>query len=190
MTDVVGEIAEIRKELRTVRWYLPEGLREEASAWIEASYDKSDADTARGYVESNLNRLLAEHPMYHAPELSRGEDGFPARCRELECKHVGGACPVLRDETETRWRERQLEGAETEAEVRQIYQRQAIDVGCPLIPEMLDEWDNEHADFIQEGNRILARAEDAIAADDDLDGDTDDLDDLGAAVPDGGLSDG
>lgn len=189
MSDVLGEIAEIRQELRQVRWFLSDGLRAEASAWIEESYEKSDADTARGFVENVLNGLLADNPMYHATGLARGEDGFPSRCRDLDCPHIGGACPVLRDETETRWRERALEQADTETEARQVYHRQAVDVECPLIPELLEEWDGEHAEFVKRGNRILAAAEEEIASDDDLDADASELDDQAAAIPDGG-SDG
>lgn len=191
MTDVTGELAEIRQELRNVRWYVEDDeLRAEISAWVEESHDKSDADTAREYVESRLNGLLATNDMYHSPDLPRGEDGFPERCKDLECKHIGGACPVLLDDTEVRWRERELEEASSEQEARQVYQRQAIDVTCPLIPELLEEWDNDHADFVADGNRLLSAAEEAVLEEDDLDTDAGDWDELAAAIPDGGNDNG
>lgn len=159
--DVLGELAEIRRELREMRWYIEDsGLRSEVSSWIEESHEKDDADTAQEYVESRLNALLAEYPMYHDPTLSRGEDGFPDAC--AGCRHYGSACPVLTDNVETGWRDRQLEQAETESEARRIYQQQAIDVGCSRIPSFLEKWDNRHAAFIRRGQQLVDRVQDHI----------------------------
>lgn len=163
MTET-SELAEIRRDLREMRWYLedPE-LRERVSEWIDKSHDEADADTARQYLETELNSILATNAMYHTPDLNRGEDGFPDRC--ADCRHYGSACPVLLDDTEVRWRERELEQAETEQEARRIYQQQAIDVSCQLIPDLLETWDNQHADFIREGQQILSSVEDEIIND-------------------------
>lgn len=191
MTDPTnaGEVAELRQELRRVRWYVPDSesdLKERIGDWIEESHNQTDADTPQEYVETELNDLLATNPMYHAPEIARGEDGFPERCKELECPHVGGACPVLMDEIEVKWRERELEEAETSEEARQVYRRQALDVSCKLIPELLDEWDNEYANFAARGTRLLSAAEDAIADASDVLPDDADRDEAAEAVPDGG----
>lgn len=161
MTREVGELAEIRRDLREMRWYLDDDeLREEVSDWIKESHEKADADTAQEWVERKLNELLAEYPMYHDPALPRGEDAFPDACEG--CRHYGGACPVLKDNVETEWRERELDQAETEAEARQVYQQQALDVGCSQIPSFLSEWDNEHQEHVRRGQDLLERVEDAI----------------------------
>jgi len=159
--DALGELAEIRRDLRETRWYIEEPeLRAAVNGWIEESHNKDDADTAQEYVESKLNELLASNPMYHDPQLARGEDGFPDAC--ADCRHYGSACPVLRDNVETKWRDRMLDQAETESAARRIYQRQAIDTGCSRIPAFLREWDNQHAEFIRRGQRLLSRVEDQI----------------------------
>lgn len=159
-----GEMAEIRRELREMRWYVDDpDLRGRATEWIQQSHDKSDADTAQEYVETKLNAMLAANPMFHKPDLERPEDGFPDDC--WGCPHVRGACPVLRDNIEVNWRERKLEQAESETEARRIYQKQAIDVDCHRIPELLETWDNRHSAFIRRGQDILAEVEDAIKDD-------------------------
>jgi len=180
MGDAVGELAEIRQELRKKRTWgdADPDLREEIGEWIQDSHDKGDADTAEEFVERELNQLLAENEMYDAPSLSRGADGFPDRC--ADCRHYGAACPVLKDQREVRWRERKLDQAETEREARQVYQQQAIDVECDVIPQLLSEWDNQHAEFIARGQELLARLEDAIMG---LGDDTDDREQL-ASVDD------
>lgn len=180
MSEDIGELAEIRSELRRMRWYVDgEDLRERVKDWIERSHERGDADTAREYVEQELNALLAANEMYHAPDLSRGEDGFPEACSD--CRHYGSACPVLLDETEVRWRERQLDQAESSEEARRVYQQQAIDVSCQRIPELLEEWDNRYAGFIAEGQELLADVEDEIHG-----GDSETASTADAALPDGG----
>jgi len=180
MTRESGELVEIRKELREVRWYVEDDeLRDEIDEWIQDSHDQDDADTAAEFVERALNRLLAEYEMYHAPELGRGEDAFPDKCSD--CRHYGAACPVLLDDTEVRWRERKLDQADGEQEARRIYQQQAIDVSCKLIPERLEEWDANHSGFISEGQDLLSRAEEHIR-DDEGPSSSDDV----ATLADGG----
>lgn len=159
-----SELAEIRRDLRDMRWYIDDAeLRDAVNEWLDESYDESDADTAREFVEAALTRMLSRHPMYHAPGLNRPEDGFPDECQG--CQHATGACPVLLDDTEVRWRERALAEAETEEEARRIYQRQAIDVDCHRIPDLLEAWETDHAAFIRRGQSLLARVEDALQAD-------------------------
>lgn len=182
MTNNTGELAEIRRDLREMRWYVDsEGLRDRASDWIEQSHEKSDANTAEEYVERKLNELLAQNPMYHAPGIARGEDAFPDRCSD--CRHYGSACPVLTDRTEVQWRERLLDQAETEQESRRVYQNQAIDVSCNVIPQLLERWDNEHSEFIQRGQQLVREIEEILHGDAG-----DELEDVGAdvAVTDGG----
>jgi hypothetical protein len=181
----VGEMAEIRRDLREMRFYIddPE-LREEVSTWISQSHERSDADTAQEYVERKLNELLAEYPMYHDPALTRGEDGFPDAC--ADCRHYGSACPVLTDNVETEWRERALDQAETEAEARRVYQQQALDVSCKQIPAFLSEWDNEHADLVHRGEELLDRVEAEIHGERDAAEPT--ADDLETVATDGGGS--
>lgn len=189
MSRDLGELAEIRRELRQNRWYLEDRrLRDEVNTWIQESHEKDDADTAREYVEHRLNKMLSQNHMYHAPTLSRGEDAFPDECSD--CRHYGSACPVVTDNVEVDWRERKLDQAESETEARRIYQQQAIDVGCTRIPAYLEEWDGQHAEFIRTGQDLLARVEEHIHdtpagvgdSDDDLDG----LERVEEAVADGG----
>lgn len=185
--DAPGELAEIRRELRTTRWYIEDpSLRERVNEWIEDSHEKDDADTAQDYVERKLNKMLSKNQMYHAPTLTRGEDGFPDEC--AGCRHYGSACPVLMDNVEVDWRERKLDQAETETEARRIYQQQAIDVGCQRIPAFLEAWDGQHADFIRAGQELLARVEEhihespaSVGSDDE-----EDAGELGEAIADGG----
>jgi len=151
-----------------MRCYVDGDLRDRVDAWIMESHDKGDADTAREYVEAALSGMLAQNAMYHAPQLSRGEDGFPEECSD--CRHYGSACPVLMDDTETRWRERKLEEADSAQEARRVYQQQAIDVSCQRIPALLETWDNKHAAFIKTGQQLLSELEHAIS---DSDGETD-----------------
>jgi hypothetical protein len=185
MSDDVGELVEIRRELREVRWFVDDDdLRERVNEWIDESHEQSDADTAEQYVESQLNRMLARNEMYHAPHLPRGADGFPDACEG--CRHYGAACPVVRDDTEKRWRERKLADADTEQEARRVFQKQAVDVSCHRIPEFLDEWDNQHADFVRTGQMLLSAADEHLRAKENATGD--ELDDGPDAVADGGGS--
>jgi len=183
MTDV-GEMAEIRRELRENRLYVEDDeLRDEISEWIQESHEKGDADTAREFVERRLNRMLAENEMYDSARLSRGEDGFPAKCSD--CRHFGSACPVLMDDIEVSWRERKLAEADSEREARNVFQQQAIDVGCRVIPQLLEEWDNDHADFVARGQRLQTRLEEEILGSGEGRETLSSVDDL-EAVTDGG----
>lgn len=164
MSDDRGELAEVRRDLREMRFYIEDAsLREDVAEWITASYDRTDADTAEEFLERELNGLLADNEMYHDPRLSRGEEGFPDDCRD--CKHYGSACPVLLDNSEVRWRERQLAEASSEQEARRVYQQQAIDVSCKAIPAFLKEWDSEHSDFVKRGQNLLEQVEEALYTD-------------------------
>lgn len=187
MTDGdLAELVEIRRDLREMRFYVENpDLRAKISAWVEESHEKDDADTAREFVESRLTKLLANYPMYHAPTLARGADGFPDECKG--CRHYGSACQVLRNGVQERWRERKLDEAQNEHQARKVYQEQAIDVGCHRIPEFLEEYDSRFAEFVQEGQRLVDRVEDHVH---ELSADTDD-DHAAAeaeAVADGGGS--
>lgn len=191
-----GELAELRRELRELRMYLDDhpDLKDRVNAWISSSLAVTDADTAREYVEKQLEQYLIEYPMYHSPGVDRGEDAFPDEC--ADCQHYGSACPVLQDDVEKRWRERKLAEAETDEEARQVYQQQAIDTGCKRIPEHLERWDTEIADLVRDGEKLAQRANAAIAdelepggEDDDLRAilePADDLDQSAHAAPGGG----
>lgn len=183
MTDDIGELAEIRRELREMRWYIEDDdLRERVNEWIQESHEKGDADTAAEYLESQLNAMLAEYEMYHSPSLGRGADGFPNACEG--CRHYGSACPVLLDDVEVRWRERKLEEASSEREARRVYQQQAIDASCHRIPDLLDTWDNRHAEFTRLGQQLLADVEESIRGDSTASTSTDES--VAEALPDGG----
>ena len=156
--DAPGELVELRRDLRELKWYVSDdGLWRQITAWVRESYRKDDAETAQEFVENALNSMLARNPMYHKPGLERPAEGFPEECDG--CPHVESACPVLRDRVETRWRARQLEQAESESEARRVYQQQAIDTNCQRIPELLAEYDESHAPFIQAGQELLVEAE-------------------------------
>lgn len=153
----MSEQADIRADLREYVLYLDdEELTEEIFEWILESQERSDAETAREFVMSKLYEFDAEWEMYHAPSLTRGEDGFPDACEG--CKYHGSACPMLKDGTETEWRDRKLEEAETPAEERAVIQQQARDVGCQVAKERLQEYDGDHSEFLREGVKLLQKA--------------------------------
>lgn len=181
--DALGELAEIRRDLREMRWYVEDAeLRTRVTDWIDESHETSDADTAREFVERELNAHLANFEMYHAPHLARGEDGFPDACKD--CRHYGSSCPVLLDDVEVRWRERKLEQADTEQEARRVYQQAAIDVSCQRIPELLEEWDSRHGEFVRQGQQLVSAVEDALREDGKAVDEAEEA--LGTALADGG----
>lgn len=160
MTDDTGpsDVEEIRRLLRSRREYVddPE-LRDEIQSWIDKSHETTDADTVGEYVSARLTELLGEYPMYMASSVDSASEAFPAEC--LECDHYGAACPVLVGPVEPDFRERKLAGAGTQAEERQVMERQATDTGCLRIPDFLNEWESEYADHVAEGERLLKHAE-------------------------------
>lgn len=161
MTDETGEIETIRQEMLLYIRYVPPGdLKDEMQDWVEASARRTDADTAPEYIESQIDQMMTEYPMYYAPELDRAEDGFPAACEG--CPHYGGGCPIVHDLAETDWRDRRLEQAETAAEAKKVYRQQAVSTGCHRIHEWLEEFDEEHAEFVALGYELLNRAEDRV----------------------------
>ncbi|WP_227132342.1 hypothetical protein [Halorubellus salinus] len=163
MSRDVGELAELRRELRDYRMYVDDdALRERIGDWIEESLAQSEADTARQFVEEKLNALLDGQPMYNSPAVSRGEDAFPDACEG--CPHYGAACPVVTDRTEQRWRTRKLEEAESEQEARRVFEQQARDVDCHRIPAFLESWDNDHRALLERGQRLQSKAEDLLHA--------------------------
>lgn len=178
-----GELASVRRQLSSHKVYLDDAaLRTEVDEWIAESHELSDADTAKEYVEGRLEGILAEYPMYNTPDLAHGTDGFPDACEG--CDHYGSACAVLKDGVEVRWRERKLDEATSDEEARGIYRQQAIDVGCHRIPEFLEEWDSQHADFVQRGRELLRRVEEQLLED------TDDAGGEAELAADGGDPDG
>lgn len=159
-----NELVELRRDLRRSRLYLDDeaaDLIDRIDDWIERSHQETDADTLQEYVETRLDRLIKPtQPMYHSSEQRRGEEAFPDECES--CPHYGAACPVLTDDTERRWRQRQLEAASTEAEVREVFAEQARDVTCHRIPVFLEEWDQEFSELVQEGYNLHSRVQDEL----------------------------
>lgn len=181
MTDrAPSELRELREDLRFNRSYVSDELADEISRWILESWKRSDADTAQEYVEHQLNRLLQRNQMYNSADVADAEDAFPDACEG--CQHYGAACPVLVDGIQTEWRDRALEDAETEKDARRVYEKQALDVGCIVIPRLLESWDDSISGFMERGERLLlranqeARAPTAHNADDSGDGTAADVD--------------
>jgi hypothetical protein len=104
--------------------------------------------------------MLSEYTMYNSSGVDTGTEAFPDECKE--CPHYGSACPVLVGPVEPEFRERKLADASTEAEQRQVFERQAVDTGCVRIPEFLEEWDNDYAEFVHRGEDLLHEAEEDI----------------------------
>jgi hypothetical protein len=167
----IAELEQIRRDLRTKREYVDDGeLRAEIHAWLDESHERTDADTVAEFVSSRLTGMLAEHDMFHSSTVDSPGEAFPDAC--ADCRHYGSACPVLVGPVEPEWRDRKLAEAESEADQRQIFQQQAVDTGCIRIPEFLDEWDEEHAEFVHRGETLLHKAEENYLDPDELD-DTD-----------------
>jgi hypothetical protein len=131
-------------------------LRGRIGEYIEASYRLDNADSAAEYIEHELDRMLAEYEMYDSPYVPRGEDAFPKKCED--CLHYPHACPILRDRTQKRWRERKLEEASSSKEELDVYRKQARDVGCHVIPELSSEWQDGYQQFLVIGERLLQLA--------------------------------
>lgn len=145
------ELVEIRRKLRDRReLILDDDLRDEVDTWIRESWT-TDADTAAEYVEGELNSLLEEYPMYAGPDVEAGE-GFPDRC--AGCPHAGSRCPLLIG-VKSDARDRLVRESETEADVRRVYEKQARESGCRVIPGALSEWDEHHSEFIRRGDDLL-----------------------------------
>lgn len=157
-----SSLAEIRQELQRLLPYVddPE-LRRRGESWLDESYDRTEADTAQEFLDAELTAMLKENAMYHAPELEHGAEAFPDACED--CRHYGSACPLFRDRVEKRWREKRLEQAETDQEAREVYQQQAIDIGCLRIPEFLETFDDQHADFTKAGRDLVREVRDEIS---------------------------
>ncbi|ELZ14415.1 hypothetical protein C478_07317 [Natrinema thermotolerans DSM 11552] len=154
-------VAYIRSELIETQLLIrDDDLRDRVEAWVQESYDVTEADTAAEYVGSRLNGLLAENDMYHSPEVRRGEDAFPADCEG--CPHYGSSCPVLLDNNRVKARERRLTDADTERDAREVFQRQARETGCVVIPALLEEWEAKHSDMVREGHELLTEVSDLI----------------------------
>lgn len=162
--DASPELVEIRRKLRDRReLVLDEDLRHRVDAWIKKSWD-TNADTAAEYVESRLNGLLEEYPMYAGPDVEDGQ-AFPDACNG--CPHKGSRCPLLMG-AKAGARERLIEQADTEADVRRVYEQQSRDTGCRVVPRALGEWDNHHSEFIQEGDELLQEIADQALAGGDV----------------------
>lgn len=171
MSDDTADLEQIRSKLRSHREYVDDAeLRHEIQAWLDESYQRVDADTVAEFVSAKLTSLLGDYDMFQSSAVNDPGEAFPDACSE--CRHYGSACPVLVGPTEPDYRERKLEEASTEAEARQVFERQAVDTGCIRIPEFLDEWDEEHSDFVHKGDKLLHRAEESF-----LDGSEFDVDD-------------
>lgn len=162
MTDnELAELEQIRRKLRDYREYVDDPqLRKEIQAWLDESHERVDADTVGEFVSARLTSLLAQHDMFHSSEVDSAGEAFPSEC--ADCRHYGSACPVLVGPTEPDFRERKLAEATSETEERQVFERQSVDTGCVRIPEFLDEWDDEYADFVHDGDRLLHRAEESV----------------------------
>lgn len=174
-----SDVYELRRELRFSWSYVSDELGKEIGEWLIESYQRNDADTAREYVEHHLNRFLRRYPMYNSVDVAKGDDAFPEKC--TDCKHYGAACPVLTDGIQDRWRERELSGAENEQEARRVYEQQARDTGCVVIPDLLETWDESISGFMQKGQELLLRTKEEMRQNPDVDdiedveGDVDEL---------------
>lgn len=165
----------IRENLDELRFVIDNGpLRRLIGRWIEQSYRYEKADSAAEYIEYELEEMMAEYPMYHAPDVARAKDAFPDACEG--CEHHPYACPILTDSTQRQWRERLLEDADSPEDELRVYRKQAIDVGCHVIPSKAEEWRSDQRDFYMVGERLTqlaledAHDEDlsALLGDDDL----------------------
>jgi hypothetical protein len=170
--DEIAELSEIRRKLRRYREYVDDkDLRKEIQEWLNESHKRVEADSVAEFVSARLTSLLSDHDMFHSAEANSPGAAFPEAC--ADCRHYGSACPVLVGPTEPDFRERKLAEATTEAEERQVFERQATDTGCIRIPEFLDQWDDEYADFVHEGDELLHRVEETFLDGSEFDVDTD-----------------
>ncbi|MFC7134335.1 MULTISPECIES: hypothetical protein [Salinibaculum] len=165
--DDLAELEQIRLELRDYRNEVDDpDLREAIHDWLDESHERVDADTIAEFMNGRLTQMLSDYEMFYSSEVDSPGEAFPDDCSD--CRHYGSACPVLVGPVEPEFRERRLAEAETESQQRQVFQQQAIDTGCKRIPEFLEEWDEEHADFVRRGDDLLYRAQQDIQDPDDL----------------------
>jgi len=111
--------------------------------------DDAPGPSLLSHVQSRLAEFETEYEMY--AKGVDGESNFPNACQD--CEHYGVACPALTKRHEQTERERledDLQDA-SDDEVKRRLRRYGSRLGCVVIISLVDDWENEHEDLINDG---------------------------------------
>jgi len=154
-------------------------LQDNILDWMEDA-DDVPASSVLERVESKLAEFETKHEMY-AVDVD-GERNFPDDCED--CEHYGIACPALTKRSERVERERLKEDlrGESEEKVKQELRRYGGRLGCVVIIDLIDEWEDDFEGLLERCQKYRRQTIHHIRpADDEARADAE----LGEAVADG-----
>lgn len=150
-------IHDLRKRLYRNYNYLDDEdseLYREVSEWLRASTTLSSG-SVRSAVKSRLRELKRGNKMRWHRDADEPGDAFPDEC--ADCEHYGVACPVVKRWSVKKEIERIFDTAEDDQEVVEKLTDIAIDVGCHVVLEELERWEQDHKTFLERGYELDAK---------------------------------
>ena len=159
------DLSYIRSELVRYRAdTMDEGLRAALTEWLIAARELPAAST-REHVASELAAVRDGNEMYRQPSMTDGADAFPDRCSD--CEHYGEVCPVLARNGQIDRRKHIFEEHDDPQRLRQALREYAIDNGCVVLKDALDDVEQEYEPLLRRGQMLLFLVEETLLFRDD-----------------------
>ncbi|ELZ96583.1 hypothetical protein [Haloferax sulfurifontis] len=153
LSHIEEELLDMRPDIHD------EDLRRAISKWLLIA-TRARAGDAEEHVSSLLAEIRRNNPMYRTREYDSGDACFPDRCKD--CEHYGVACPVVTDNDQIDRRERIMETADSQSELRRRLRDYAIDNGCVVLQEELTDISETVQPLVEHGQLLLMAAQDVV----------------------------
>lgn len=159
------DLGYIRSELVRYRAdTMDDGLREAITEWLIAARELPAAST-REHITSQLADVRDGNAMYRQPSMTDGADAFPDRCEG--CDHYGAVCPVIARNGQVDRRKHILEEYDDPQRLRQELREYAINNGCHVLKNALDDVEQDYDPLLRRGQILLFLAEEQLLFRDD-----------------------
>lgn len=150
---IVSELTRYRPDITRT------GLKEAVTEWLLAARDMP-AGSTREHVTDRLAEIKSRYPMYREPGLESVEDAYPEDCEDCTHRQRGHSCPVLTHNDQIRRRERIMETTSEPSRLRRRLRDLAIDNGCVVLQDTLQELKQDYEPLLKRGQLLLAIVED------------------------------
>lgn len=150
----------VRQELLEYRPDITDSdLRRWVTRFLADSTDLPPA-SAQEHISQVLHEIRESNAMFRETGMKNPEDAFPDKCRG--CEHYGSRCPVLAENRGIKHRKRIFKETNDPSELRRRLREYAIEHGCHVIKDAIDELVEDHEPMLAEGQLLLMLVEEKL----------------------------
>jgi hypothetical protein len=150
----------VRQELLEYRPdIVDDSLRARVTVFLSESADRPPG-SAREYISRELHDIREDNAMRRRTGVTNAESEFPDRCKG--CDHYGVRCPVMTKTSEMDRLDRIFRETNDPDELRRTLRTYAIDNGCHIIKDAIDEIVEKHEPLAAEGQLLLMLVEETL----------------------------